>query len=60
MLGAAIEGVGLAQVPEPIAADAVTAGKLVRVLGAVRADGAGCVSLLSGPPANNAEAASLR
>ena len=33
MLGAAIEGVGLAQVPEPIAAGAVTAGKLVRVLG---------------------------
>jgi DNA-binding transcriptional LysR family regulator len=33
MLGAAVEGVGLAQVPEPIAAGAVTAGKLVRVLG---------------------------
>ena len=33
MLGAAIEGVGLAQVPQPIAAGAVTAGKLVRVLG---------------------------
>jgi DNA-binding transcriptional LysR family regulator len=33
MLGAAIEGVGLAQVPEPIAVGAVTAGKLVRVLG---------------------------
>jgi DNA-binding transcriptional LysR family regulator len=32
MLGAAIEGLGLAQVPEPIAADAVKAGKLVRVL----------------------------
>jgi DNA-binding transcriptional LysR family regulator len=32
MLGAAIEGVGLAQVPEPIAAELVTAGKLVRVL----------------------------
>src|SRR5258705_4081925 len=32
MLGAAIEGVGLAQVPEPIAAGAVTSGKLVRVL----------------------------
>jgi DNA-binding transcriptional LysR family regulator len=32
MLGAAVEGVGLAQVPEPIAAGAVTAGKLVRVL----------------------------
>jgi DNA-binding transcriptional LysR family regulator len=32
MLGAAIEGVGLAQVPEPIAADALTAGKLVHVL----------------------------
>jgi DNA-binding transcriptional LysR family regulator len=32
MLGAALEGVGLAQVPEPIAASAVTAGKLVPVL----------------------------
>jgi len=32
LLGAAIEGVGLAQVPEPIATDAVIAGKLVRVL----------------------------
>jgi DNA-binding transcriptional LysR family regulator len=32
MLGAAIEGLGLAQVPEPIAAGAVKAGKLVRVL----------------------------
>ncbi|MBU6486341.1 MAG: LysR family transcriptional regulator [Burkholderiales bacterium] len=32
MLGAAIEGVGLAQVPEPIAADALAAGKLVHVL----------------------------
>jgi DNA-binding transcriptional LysR family regulator len=32
MLGAAMEGLGLAQVPEPIAAGAVKAGKLVRVL----------------------------
>lgn len=32
MLGAAIEGVGLAQVPEPIAVDALAAGKLVHVL----------------------------
>jgi DNA-binding transcriptional LysR family regulator len=32
MLGAAIEGVGLAQVPEPIAAGPVKAGKLVHVL----------------------------
>jgi DNA-binding transcriptional LysR family regulator len=32
MLGAAVEGVGLAQVPEPIAASAVTSGKLVHVL----------------------------
>jgi len=32
MLGAALEGVGLAQVPEPIAAAAVKAGKLVHVL----------------------------
>src|SRR5215469_3455052 len=33
MVGAAIEGVGLAQMPEPITAEAVTVGKLVRVLG---------------------------
>ncbi|WP_315837567.1 LysR family transcriptional regulator [Bradyrhizobium prioriisuperbiae] len=32
MLGAAIEGLGLAQVPEPIAASLVKAGQLVRVL----------------------------
>jgi DNA-binding transcriptional LysR family regulator len=32
ILGAAIEGLGLAQVPEPVAAGAVKAGKLVRVL----------------------------
>jgi|SRR5579862_1284272 len=32
MLGAAVEGLGLAQVPKPIAAGLVTAGKLVRVL----------------------------
>jgi DNA-binding transcriptional LysR family regulator len=32
LLGAAVEGVGLAQVPEPIAAGALTAGKLIRVL----------------------------
>ena len=32
MLGAAVEGLGLAQVPAPIAAGAVKAGKLVRVL----------------------------
>src|SRR6266436_2284906 len=32
MLGAAVEGVGLAQVPAPIAAAAVKAGKLVHVL----------------------------
>lgn len=32
MLGAAVEGVGLAQLPEPIAAELVTAGKLVRVM----------------------------
>ena len=33
VLGAAVEGLGLAQLPEPIAAGAVKAGKLVRVLG---------------------------
>jgi DNA-binding transcriptional LysR family regulator len=32
MLGGALEGVGLAQVPEPIAAEAVRTGKLVHVL----------------------------
>ncbi len=32
MLGAAVEGVGLAQVPEPIAAELMAAGKLVQVL----------------------------
>src|SRR5947207_436723 len=32
MLGAAVEGAGLAQVPAPIAAGATTAGKLVHVL----------------------------
>jgi DNA-binding transcriptional LysR family regulator len=32
ILGAAVEGMGLAQVPEPIAASLVKAGKLVRVL----------------------------
>jgi len=32
MLGAAIEGMGLAQVPERIAAESVKAGKLVHVL----------------------------
>ena len=32
MLGAALEGVGLAQVPEPIASEAIGAGRLVRVL----------------------------
>ena len=31
-LGAALEGIGLAQVPEPVAADDVAAGNLVRVL----------------------------
>jgi DNA-binding transcriptional LysR family regulator len=34
LLGAAIEGLGLVQVPEPVAADAVRIGKLVRVLDA--------------------------
>ena len=32
MLGAAIEGVGLAQLPEPMVAEALRAGKLVHVL----------------------------
>lgn len=33
ILGAAIKGMGLAQVPEPVAAEAVKAGSLVEVLG---------------------------
>jgi len=32
LLGAAVEGVGLVQTPEPLAAEAMRAGKLVRVL----------------------------
>jgi len=32
MLGAALKGVGLAQVPEPVAAEAVAAGRLLEVL----------------------------
>jgi DNA-binding transcriptional LysR family regulator len=32
MLGAALKGVGLAQVPEPVAAESVAAGKLMQVL----------------------------
>ena len=32
LLGAAVEGLGLAQLPAPVVAAAVTAGKLVRVL----------------------------
>lgn len=32
ILGAALEGVGLAQVPEPIASEAIAAGRLVQVL----------------------------
>lgn len=32
LLGAALKGVGLAQVPDPIASQAIAAGKLVRVL----------------------------
>ena len=32
ILGAALEGVGLAQVPEPIASEAIAAGRLVHVL----------------------------
>ncbi|SMG57885.1 LysR family transcriptional regulator [Paraburkholderia susongensis] len=32
MLGAAIEGLGLAQLPEPLAADGLKAGKLIHVL----------------------------
>ncbi|CAB3671049.1 HTH-type transcriptional regulator PgrR [Paraburkholderia sediminicola] len=33
MLGAAVEGMGLAQLPEPMAAEGLRAGKLVHVLG---------------------------
>ena len=59
ILGAAVEGVGLAQVPEPIAASLVRAGKLVHVPVA-RANGAmwACFSIIPAT-GNNAEAASL-
>jgi DNA-binding transcriptional LysR family regulator len=60
MLGAAIEGLGLAQVPAPIAADAVKAVETRARVGTVCAAGAGCVPLLSQPPSNDAETASLR
>ena len=59
MLGAAVEDMGLAQVPEPIAARPGESGKTRARAGAVRADGAGRVSLLSQPPSNDAETASL-
>lgn len=59
MLGAAVEGLGLAQVPEPIAAGPVAAGKTSARTGAIRVDGAGGVSLLSQPSPNDAEAAGL-
>jgi DNA-binding transcriptional LysR family regulator len=41
MLGAAIEGVGLAQVPEPVAATALKAGRLVQVLSPFAVTGPG-------------------
>jgi DNA-binding transcriptional LysR family regulator len=41
MLGAALEGVGLAQVPAPIAAEALRSGKLVEVLAAFAPTGPG-------------------
>ena len=59
MLAAAVEGVGLAQVPAPARRRRRYCGKTRPRAGAVRADDTGCVSLLSRPPANNAEAASL-
>ena len=52
MLGAAVEGVGLAQVPAADRRRSVESGKARAGAGAVRADGAGRVSLLSGPPAD--------
>jgi DNA-binding transcriptional LysR family regulator len=50
MLGAAIEGMGLAQVPAPIAAGPTKAGRLVHVLKPFA---------LSQPPSDDAEAAGL-
>src|ERR1700751_3135300 len=41
MLGAAIEGVGLAQVPEPVASTALKAGRLVQVLSPFAVTGPG-------------------
>jgi hypothetical protein len=58
MLGAATEGLGLAQVPAPVAAGAVKAAKPVRGLEPF-APWRRCVSLLSRQPANDAEAARL-
>ncbi|MGY4482848.1 DNA-binding transcriptional LysR family regulator [Bradyrhizobium sp. LM3.2] len=59
MLGAAVEGVGLAQVPAPLAAGASDDGKTRPRAGAIRADDAGGVPLLSRPSTNHAEVASL-
>jgi DNA-binding transcriptional LysR family regulator len=46
MLGAAVEGVGLAQVPEPIAAEHVRAGRLVHVLQPFAPMAPGCSSII--------------
>ena len=58
MLGAAIEGVGLAQLPAPIAAESVIAKNSCTCWRGSRRC-CRCVSLLSWPPANDAEATSL-
>jgi hypothetical protein len=44
--GAAVEGLGLAQVPEPIAAGTVKTGKLVRVLEPFAPMAPGCFSTI--------------
>ena len=59
ILGAAVAGLGLAQVPGPIAAGAVQAGQLVRVLEPFAAMAPG-VFLLSQSPSDDAETARLR
>ena len=59
MLGAAVEGIGLAQVPAPVAASCDHERKARAGAGTVRADGAWRVSVLSRPPADHAETARL-
>ena len=59
MLGAAVEGYGACASARADRRRPGESGKTRARAGAVRADGAGCVSLLSQPPSNDAETASL-